>query len=249
MGDITWLASMGLLGFAAGAVNALAGGGPIIVVAALAAIGLPATTASLTSTVALLPGQVAAVGARRTAGLPVAKLGRWLAIGIPLLGGAAGAALLLATPIAMFARLLPYLIVLATALYAWHSRHPPEARSGAARPGVHLFWWLIPLSVYGGFYGGGNSFLVMALLAAFGLDPRAGADVKNRLILLINLSASAVFLWSGAIAWPVAWPLAIGATLGGIAGVQLLGRVDPRHLRGIVIAIGAGLAAFLILRE
>jgi uncharacterized membrane protein YfcA len=159
-----------------------------------------------------------------------------------------GATLLLLTPVAIFARLLPYLIILATVLYGWQSRSP-VASSGEQPPRrIGLLWWLVPLSIYGGFYGGGNSFMVMALLAAYGLDLHAAAHAKNRIILLINLAAGAIFFWSGAIAWPITWPLAIGATLGSLAGIFLLGRVNPRQLRWIVIAIGGGLAGFLLLR-
>jgi uncharacterized membrane protein YfcA len=248
MAEPYWLILAALLGFAAGAVNALAGGGPIIVVAVLAAVGVPPTIASLTSTIALLPGQIATVWVSRSARVVLSPV-EWPAVSaLVIVGGAVGAVLLLLTPAKIFAGLLPFLIVLATILYAWHSRSPSGLRHRGVAPRLNLTWWLIPLSIYGGFYGGGNSFLVMALLAAYGHDLPAGAHAKNRLILLMNSAASVVFLWTGAVEWAVAAPLATGAVLGGLAGTALLGRIDGQRLRWIVIVIGSSLAAFLLLR-
>lgn len=241
------IAALFALGFAAGALNAVAGGGPIIVVAALAALGVRADIANLTSTVALLPGQMAAGWMARASLVALGPAGerRWL-IAIGLAGGAAGALLLLVTPARLFAFLLPWLILFATTLYAissWPRARP--AASGRAGGGRAAF---AGLAVYGGFYGGGNSFMVLALLARRGLDARAAGHAKNLLILLVNLSAAGVFLVSGAVAERIAWPLGAGALAGSIAGVRLIDRIAPARLRLVVILCGGGLALWLLLR-
>lgn len=240
-----------MLGFAAGVMNALAGGGPIIVVAALAAFGMPADIASLTSTVALLPGQVATGWYARHS---LAAIGdapvRRAAVLVALAGGAAGAGLLLVTPAAVFQRLLPLLIVFATALYAWNSRARRDADVQGADGGVPRATplWLAPLAVYGGFYGGGNSFLILALLAKVRVPPRAAAHAKNLLVLLVNTAATVIFLLSGAVAMHSAIPLGVGALAGGLLGMRVIDRIDPARLRLLVIACGFTLAGWLAIR-
>lgn len=239
------------LGLAAGVMNALAGGGPIIVVAALAAMGIRADIASLTSTVALLPGQIASGWFARHS---LVALGtppvRRAAVATALIGGAAGAALLLVTPADIFSALLPLLILFATGLYAWNSRRREgdTATRPATMSAAGIAGWLAPLAVYGGFYGGGNSFLMLALLAKLGVPPRAATHAKNLLVLLLNAAATIVFLLSGAIAVDVAIPLGIGALAGGLLGVRLIDRIEPGRLRLLVIACGTSLAIWLAVR-
>ena len=240
-----------LLGLAAGAMNALAGGGPIVVVAALAAFGMPADVASLTSTVALLPGQVATGWYARGSLVALGGAGTRRAVAlVSVVGGAVGAGVLLATPAPVFQRMLPGLIVLATALYAWNSRGARAAGGeGAATVRVGaVAGWLAPLAVYGGFYGGGNSFMVLALLARLRVAPRAAAHAKNLIVLLVNAAATTIFLASGEVAWRTAMPLGVGALAGGLAGMRLIDRIDPARLRAGVIACGMALAAWLALR-
>lgn len=237
------------LGLLAGLLNAIAGGGPIIVVAALAAFALPADVASLTSTVSLLPGQVAA-GWRARASL--ARLGpaqvRLDIVAISLTGGAMGAGLLLLTPSDAFRRMLPWLIAFATVLYAWNSRQRSDGPIATQPDSIRFTGLLAPLSIYGGFYGGGNSFMVMALLARTGLDSRAGAHAKNLIILLINAAATGVFLMSGAVAWHVALPVGAGALAGGLLGGRWIDRLNADVLRMLVIGLGGSLALWLAIR-
>lgn len=241
-----------LLGLAAGAMNALAGGGPILVVAALAALGKPADVASLTSTVALLPGQIASgwYARRSLVALGPAPLRRLVA-GTALVGGAVGAGLLLVTPTAIFATILPALILFATTLYAWNSR-AGSALSGPdaspSSPGA-IVVRLAPLAIYGGFYGGGNSFMVLALLARLRVAARAAAHAKNLLVLLINAAATLIFLASGAVAVEIAVPLGLGALAGGLVGTRLIDRIDPARLRLVVIVCGTLLALWIAYRE
>ncbi len=236
------------VGLAAGALNAVAGGGPIIVVAVLAVLGVRADVASLTSTVALLPGQILAGwhGRAGLAGIGPAPARRRLVL-LAFGGGALGALLLLVTPAAVFAGLLPVLVLTATGLYALSSR-PPRRGDGTLPPRPVRAAWFAPLAVYGGFYGGGNSFMVLALLAHARIDPRTAGHAKNLLILLMNAAASVIFLTSGKVAGGIAWPLAAGALAGSALGAALIDRLDPRRLRWLVIACGTGLGGWLALR-
>jgi uncharacterized protein len=237
------------LGFAGGAINAVAGGGAIVVVAALAVLGTPADIASLTSTVALLPGQLFA-GWRGSGSLtPLASLRlRMVTIMLTLCGGGIGATLLLVTPSRVFAGMLPFLITFATVLYAWSSRRRFELDGAPQKLRPATVGWLAPLSVYGGFYGGGNSFMVLAFLARAHIAPRAAAHVKNFLILLMNAAATVIFLASGKVDASVAVPLGLGALVGGATGVALIDRLGPTLLRYVVIVLGTSLALWLMVR-
>jgi uncharacterized membrane protein YfcA len=232
--------------------NALAGGGPILVVAALAALGEAADVASLTSTVALLPGQIASGWYARHSlvALGPAPLRRIVA-GIALMGGAIGAGLLLVTPTAIFATILPALILFATALYAWNSRAASAVAEPDAAPAspTAVSIRLAPLAVYGGFYGGGNSFMMLALLARLRVPGRAAAHAKNLLVLLINAAATLIFVASGAVAVEIAVPLGVGALARALVGTRLIDRIDPARLRLVVIVCGTTLALWIAARE
>jgi hypothetical protein len=241
---LTW-AWLVLAGFAAGSVNAIAGGGPLLTLAALTAAGLDPRIANLTSTVALSPGQLlAGWSARRSlAALKAARHQPWLALGIALIGGAAGGALLLATDSARFAAIVPWLILLATGLYAWSGRGGRTERQ--RRLAAPVFAAVLAGSaLYGGYFGGGNSFVVLALLGLAGISGHTGADAKNAVIAAINLGAVAVFAASGAVDWSAALAVGAGGIAGSLAGVRLLGVIRPAVLRPLVIAMGLGLAAW-----
>src|SRR5579871_6413520 len=145
--------------FWAGAQNALAGGGSFITLPALMFSGLDARAANITSTIALFPGQVTTglVGREHVAG--AGGLSFRVLFVISLIGGALGACLLLATPPSFFARLVPYLVLFATGLFAWGSflRKPREAGKPASPVVTALMQFGI--SIYGGYFGGGIGFL------------------------------------------------------------------------------------------
>ncbi len=146
-----------LVGFAAGVQNALAGGGSFLTFPALLLAGMDARAANVTSTVALFPGQVTTgLAGRRDvsggAGLSFLQL-----VGISLAGGVVGALLLLATPPRFFARLVPYLVLFATAVFAWGSFRPRRAAGlRIGRPGAAFAQFVI--AIYGGYFGGGIGF-------------------------------------------------------------------------------------------
>ena len=176
-------------GFAAGAINAVAGGGPLITLPVLIFAGLDARVANLTSTVALFPGQIATAYAARDELRPTGGIGSGLLIGISIAGGAVGAMLLLTTPASVFAGLVPWLVLVATLIYAWSNFAARPIRTNWPAGPVGFGAAQLASSIYGGYFGGGNSFIVLALLAAAGLGARAAGGLKNLLIALINLAA------------------------------------------------------------
>ncbi len=244
-----WLLLMLLLvGFAAGVQNALAGGGSFLTFPALLLAGIDARAANITSTVALFPGQVTTgLAGRRDvaggAGLSFAAL-----VGISLAGGVVGALLLLATLPRFFARLVPFLVLFATAVFAWGSfrrRAPESIRIGRLGAAAAQF----VIAIYGGYFGGGIGFLMLAVLTFAGLGLRQAGATKNALAAAMNAAAVVVFAGGGEVHWLAAFSLGAGAIAGGQVGAWLLRRVDDRKLRIGVVAIGLALTVGLFLRQ
>ncbi len=232
----------------AGAMNALAGGGSFITLIALLLTGLDPRAANITSTVALFPGQVSTGLAARRLVTGVPDLSFKALVGISLVGGVIGALLLLATPAAFFARLVPWLVLFATAVFAWGSFRKPAGQDRHIGRGLAGFVQFC-ISVYGGYFGGGIGFLMLAALTAAGLPVRNAGATKNVLASVMNASAVVVFVFSPDVAWLRALIVAVGAVGGGLAGAWALQRVNERLLRGCVVAVGLLLTIGLFWRS
>jgi hypothetical protein len=236
-------------------VNSIAGGGTLLTFPALVALGVPPLVANATSTVALWPGALSSlVGYRHR----LAGTGRWAAwFALPsLLGGGAGALLLLATPADRFSAIVPWLVLGATLLFAaqgplmrWLRGSPPEASVGrAAGPAAvqhvpHLSVAALAaqfcVGVYGGYFGAGIGILMLAVLGFMGFtDIHRMNGLKNWGGLCINVVAAALFAVSGIVDWMVAVAMAIGATAGGYLASVAAQRVPQVLVRRAVILIG-----------
>ncbi|MBB4612859.1 sulfite exporter TauE/SafE family protein [Novosphingobium taihuense] len=248
------MALLVVAGAIAGAVNAIAGGGPILTLAGMMALGIDPRLANLTSTVALSPGQAAAGfmawKTLRVRSSVAHHLGGSfvLSIVLAIAGGAVGALLLLSTDPAGFRKLVVWLVLLATAIYAWAGRGKATAGAGSVLS-PWLYWPILAiLAVYGGYFGGGNSFLVLALLAFSGLAGVEGGAAKNIIVAALNAGAVVIFVASGSTQWLLALPLAVGGLIGSVGGAHLLGRLRASQIRPIVIGSGLFLAAWLAIR-
>ena len=237
-----------LAAFVAGAQNAIAGGGSFLTLPALMIGGLDARAANITSTIALFPGQVTTSWAGRRLVCGTEQLSLRFLFAICLFGGAIGAWLLLATPSAFFARLIPWLVLFATGVFTWGNfiRKPPE-------PGRHLnprlsVPMLFAIAIYGGYFGGGIGFLMTAALGLIGLAVRPAVGTKNALVAAANASAVLVFLFAYKIAWVQVIVVALGAIGGGWCGAWMLTRINDRALRLAVVAIGLVLTVGLFVR-
>jgi len=233
----------------AGTQNALAGGGSFITLPSLMLTGMDARAANITSTVALFPAQlVTGFTGRADAESPPGLTMRALIV-ISLIGGALGALILLATPAALFARLVPWLVLFATALFAWGSffRKSVEASETNLPPwATGIMQFLI--AVYGGYFGGGIGLLMMAALTMTGIAVRNAGAAKNILAGVMNASAVAIFVFSRDVHWLQALITAIGASFGGWAGALMLRRVNEKLLKLGVVAIGVALTIGLFWR-
>jgi uncharacterized membrane protein YfcA len=242
------LAILFVAAFWAGTQNALAGGGSFITLPALILSGLDARTANITSTIALVPGQVTTglVGRDNVAG--AGGLSFKVLVAISLIGGALGACLLLATPPSFFAHLVPWLVLFATGVFGWGSfiRKPKENAKPLGRAPTAMMQLCI--SIYGGYFGGGIGFLMLAGLTIAGLAVRKAGATKNMLASVMNASAVLVFVFTTRLDWEKVAVVAVGAIGGGFLGGLMLKRVNETVLRVLVILIGIMLTIGLFLR-
>jgi uncharacterized membrane protein YfcA len=239
---------------AAGGLNSVAGGGTFFSFPALIFSGVPAIPANATSTVALWPGTLASSWAYRR------KLPRSAMIFVPLVlasigGGFFGARLLLHTPPRVFMRLIPFLFLGGTLLFAFGKKLVRgAARSdhhGNALPlalaGVTLAQFFI--GVYGGFFGGGIGILMLASFTFLPLaDIHAMNGLKTLLASTINIVAIATFVVARIVFWPQAVLMLFGAVLGGYAGAHFAQKVNPARVRTFVVCVGFAMSSYFLYR-
>lgn len=237
-----------LAALAAGAVNALAGGGTLITFPMLVAVGVPAVAANVTNTVALCPGYL---GATLAQSKDLQGQGRrlWLALPAGALGGVIGGVLLLNTGERVFREIVPFLILMACGLLAvqeplraWLLRRSLQTKSGSPTEK----WVALPVglaAIYGGYFGAGLSVIVLAVLGLIMDDSLTRLNaVKQATAFSVNIAAAVFFVLSGQVVWPAALVMAAGALLGGALGGKLAGRIQPATLRWVVVVIGTAVA-------
>jgi uncharacterized membrane protein YfcA len=238
---------------AAGAVNAVAGGGSLITFPLLVFLGRPPIVANATNTVSLSPGSVAALwGFRRE----LRGLGRWAVWGsVPsILGGLTGGWLLLRTPAPVFEELVPWLITFATLLFALSEPITRVARRRAGNDGVpphprtRLLLYQLAVSVYGGYFGAGMGIMILAGMGLMGFSAiHRMIALRNLWAIWVNAVAAAYFILHGTVRWPDALALTAGQVVGSWLSAHGARRLRPRVVRGIVIAVGAVMAASFFL--
>lgn len=241
-------------GLAAGTINGAAGGGTLASFPALLAIGLPALRANMTSTVGIWPGYLGGVaGFRREVS---AQRQRALLLSpAAVLGAVAGSILLFVTPGKDFSAIVPYLVLLATALFALQPVVGRRVRQRAGSSGEASGAWRAPAaqagtfvgSVYGGYFGAGLGVVFLALLGLVLPDELVRTNgLRAVLSLVVNTAAALVFIVHGDIAWADAGLLAVTSLLGGYLGAHVARRLPPVAFRLVVLALGLTTAIKLL---
>ncbi len=216
-----------------GTLNAVAGGGTFITLPSLIFTGVPPINANASSTVALWPGAIASIWAYRK---ELAKQRRSIILvlgGTSLIGGVLGAELLVNTSQSTFVKLLPYLLLVATVLFALSGPITTRLRKNAPTKkrqswpvlvGIALLQLVI--AIYGGYFGGGIGILM----------------------LTINGVAVVIFVMRGVVVWPQTMLMVVGAIIGGYGGAYFARKIDQRWVRGFVIAVGVSMTIYFFLR-
>lgn len=239
-----------LAGLWAGLQNSLAGGGSFVTLPALILTGMSPLAANITSTVALFPGQLTSGWAGRRLVTGAGELSFRALVVVSLAGGAVGAWLLLNTPSSVFSRLVPWLVLFATSVFAWGSfLRKPAAEGQPQHLGARTTGFMqFLIAIYGGYFGGGIGFLMLAALTVAGMPTRNAGATKNVLAGIMNASAVALFVLSPEVHWLQAVVLGVSAIVGGLAGAWALHHVNEKALRIAIVALGVALTVGLFLR-
>jgi len=239
-----------LAGVAAGALNAVGGGGSFVALSALVAAGMPPVTANATTTVALLPGSATSAWVYRR---DVAGFSRPSTLGLTLasvLGGAIGAGLLLVLPSESFDAAVPWLLAFATIVLAFGRRLTQALRVGSPGPAAILAGQFL-LSIYGGYFGGAVGLMMLAFwTATTSLDPAKGNPLRVIQVAAVYLTATAIFLVAADVLDQPRHLVALlaGAILGGYGGAHLVRRLPARLLKALVLATAVAMTALFFVR-
>jgi uncharacterized protein len=240
-------------GALAGAMNAVAGGGSFVAFPTLLFTGVPPIPANATNTLSLWVGTAVSGGAyRRHLNLPRRVL--LPLVSMSLVGGLAGALLLIKTPAHTFLRLIPWLMLAATLLFTF-GRHLTgrlsagisHQASNAAIAGASCFELLV--ATYGGYFGGGIGIMNLAMFAALGMtDIHEMNALKIVLVAVINGVAAVAFIATGSIVWPQALVMIVGAGLGGYASAHYAQKLPQSLVRATIIVLGTGMTIYFFLK-
>lgn len=246
-----WLVCASLI---AGVMNAMAGGGSFISFPAMLGLGVAPVEANATNTVALWPGQLTSLfhlhdDVRRDI-LPTV-------IVTCILGGVAGAETLLHTQQSTFLRLIPWLILGGTLIFGISGpiskmlrRRGAQAHTERPIPWLPLSLALFPVCFYIGYFGAGGGFLVMTILALFGMEDMHRLNaMKVVAAALSNLCAIITFIFTGAVVWHYCLISMVAAAAGGYVGARMAKRVNGEVLRVFVVVTGLVIAAYFFWKQ
>ncbi len=244
---------------AGGAINTVAGGGTLLTFPILIfGLGLDPIAANATNSMALWPAAATgALGLKEKAGNVNAFLIPFALVSV--LGGVTGAVLLFVTSPDQFKAIVPWLILMAVALFLLqerlHSHMPPPIATGDAgepcrAPTFQALLFQFFVAVYGGYFGAGIGILMLAVLGFMRVgDIYRMSYIKNVCALIINFAAAFTLALRGLIVWPVALVMVVGACVGGYAGADVAKKIGAKKLRKVISVIGLIIAGYMIFKQ
>lgn len=234
--------------FLAGALNAIAGGGSFLTFPALVFVGVPPIAANATSALAVFPGYLSGAAGFLPELRSFDRKSLLQLIGLSVIGGFAGALLLLVTPSTVFAAIVPWLLLFATVLFAFDAKVRDLTRSESAGPSTKAAATLA-VTTYGGYFNGGLGIVLLALTSALGYrDINLMNGLKNIMSFILSAASIVAFLFAGIIWLQEAALMMVFATLGGYLGARASRRMPVRVVRAIVIFVGLGMTAIFAAR-
>lgn len=241
---------------AAGAVNAVAGGGTLLTFPTLLFFGTAPVVANATSTMALVFGTSGSAFGYRN---HLKAIAPWLRRFLPvsLLGGLIGSILLTHTSDDTFSKLVPFLILFATLLFLaqgffrrFAGAHLDDAQSQSRGRIWSAIFFQFLVAIYGGYFGAGIGILMLASLGFIGLhNIHEMNTLKTVLGSLLNLVAALWFVGAGLIDWPRAAVMTVGALAGYYLGAHYAQRIPQPRVRQLITAIGFTISGVTFYKE
>ena len=238
-----------LAAFLAGILNTVAGGGTFLTFPALFYAGIPPVAANATSAVAVFPGYLGGAAGFRRELRSFGKGPLLKAIAVTAVGGLIGSLLLLMSSNDAFSAIVPFLLLVATLVFAFGEAIQTWARGNrfGVQPNGSIGTLLV--SIYGGYFNGGLGIVLLALFSLWGMkDINAMNGLKNGLSFVLSAISVAAFAVAGIVAWPQALAMMLAAIVGGYLGVPVARALPAKFVRGIVIAVGAAMSAIFFVR-
>jgi uncharacterized protein len=239
----------------AGVMNGVAGGGGLIVFPALVLVGVEPIHANATSTAALWFGTVASCIAYRRE-LSTQRQELFLLSSTSIVGGIFGSYLLLHTSSANFTALIPYLMLVATVLFAVNRPvmkwlKGSERRSGNIRlPIIVLMLLQLVIATYGGYFGGGAGILMLAVLNIMGIENIHKMNAfKSWLATCINAVAIAYFIFAQKIVWFEAIMMAVAAIIGGYTSADIARKLPQVLVQYFITGVGFCMTVYFFMNK
>lgn len=244
-----------LTGFVVGVMNAVAGGGMLVGFPILVALGVPPLVANATSALVTGPGQLASAWGYRNYLKKVPHKFIWLLVPL-VIGAIIGTVILQNTSAGDFAKVVPLLVLFGVALFAFqpllhfHLRQHLRGKHKTITPLFLIGIALLPVSIYGGYFGAGFGFILLAFLGFAHLpDVHMINAMKNVGGLVLAITSVACLYASGLIDWHVGLLAGAGAIVGGYSGARFSQKLSSHWLRIMVIVIGLGAVIYLGLQR
>lgn len=234
--------------------NAVAGGGSFITFPSLLFTHMPAIPANATNTAAVWPGSVASAVAYRNVLTREAWRMLWPLVVMCFAGALLGAHVLLHTPPETFVKLIPWLLLSATMLFAASGKITAWIQSGEHRVRSRLwiaggFAMQLVIAMYVGYFGAGAGILVLALLALLGQkNIHTMNGMKTVLVSVANAVALGTFIVAGIVVWPQALTMIAGSLIGGYSGAHFAQKMKQVYVRRVVIVIGLAMSIYFFVR-
>lgn len=237
--DAETMVFLALAGFVAAFIDSQVGGGGIISLPALLAVGLPPHLALGTNKFGATAASLSAsVNYGRSGAVPWRQAALWM----PLAFGGSLLGVWLVLRVAAD-HLLALVLVLMAAMAAYTLLRPrfgkedrptlPTRRELAAMASMALL-----IGTYDGFLGPGTgSFLLFAIVALLGYGFRKAAALGRVLNFASNAGALAYFLGRDLVAWEYGIPMAVATLAGGWVGSHVGLAHGDRWLKPLFVAI------------
>jgi uncharacterized protein len=231
--------------FLAGAINSVAGGGSFLTFPSLVFSGVAPIMANASNTVALVPGTVTSILAYRGDIQRVGEKNLKLWFLVSLIGGAIGAWLLLVTSDKTFRQVAPWLLLFATLLFAFGNQVSLAMKGRLQGSGWLMILLMLPIAVYGGYFGGGIGIMFLAALRLYGMTDIHGMNgIKTILAGTLNALAALIFIANKQVAWKPTLLMMAASIAGGYVGPMLARKLKPKVIRGVVIVVGVTMTLY-----